>query len=351
MIIHVPLETDPYDIYVGSGIRHDLASIIASVAPRAQRCCIVTTTMLREQPWFSFETGLRTELLTIPDGERAKNFSTVETLCESFARSGLSRHDVVVAVGGGATTDVVGFAAAVYLRGVAVVHIPTSVAGQVDAAIGGKTGVNLAAGKNLAGSFHQPRAVLCDVDVIATLSPRDQRAGLGEVAKCWLLERRPVSSLAATSLEEFVRIAVALKAQIVGADEFERTGERALLNLGHTLGHAIELLALERDVDALRHGEAVAVGLRFAVRLARHLGLVADDEVDYTDAVVEFFGLEGTIPFPFDIDEVLAIMRRDKKAHHSLTFVLPSATGYGLVSDVPEEAVRATYASFVGGDA
>ena len=348
MKIPVALATAPYDVYIGHGVRHDLAAVIADVAPKARVAVIITTPSLRAQPWFDLALGIDTHVLEAPEGESAKTLTTVASLCEAMATIGLSRHDLVVGVGGGATTDLAGFAAAVYLRGIAVVHVATSIAGQVDAAIGGKTGANLAAGKNLVGAFHQPRAVFCDLETVETLSDRERRGGLGEVAKCWLLERRSVESIATATLEEQVAIAVQLKATIVAEDEFETTGRRALLNYGHTLGHAVELLALENDRDLLRHGEAVAIGLRFAARLAVTLGLCGEDEVTYTDDVVAAFGLTGTLPYAMGIDELLAIMARDKKAHHNLTFVLATNDGIRVVPDVSAEAVRATYASCEG---
>lgn len=349
MIIRVPLRDHPYDVHIGAGVRNLLANEISRVAPRARVAAVVTTTLLANQEWAAVTTGLPTDVITIPDGEAAKSIETVAVLCDRFAALGLSRHDVVVAVGGGATTDVVGFAAAVYLRGIAVIHVSTSIAGQVDAAIGGKTGINIAAGKNLVGSFHQPRAVFCDLDALATLPAREHRGGMGEVAKCWLLEGRPLEDLATQSLEDLIAFAVGLKARIVAADEFEETGERALLNYGHTFGHAIERLALARDLDALRHGEAVAIGLRFAVRLAAQCGLVDSDQVEVTDAVVDYFGLPSTLPFPMDIDELLVLMGRDKKAHHGLTFVLPTPTGFRLISDITADDIRTTYDAFLGG--
>ena len=348
MRIPVALADAPYDVHVGYGVRSTIGALIADVAPKAQVAVIITSPSLRHQPWFDFDLGIETHVLEVPEGESAKSLATVASLCESMATLGLSRHDLVVGVGGGATTDLAGFAAAVYLRGIAVVHVATSIAGQVDAAIGGKTGANLAAGKNLVGAFHQPRAVICDLDTVVTLSDRERRGGLGEVAKCWLLDRRPVETIAVTSLEEQVAMAVQLKATIVAEDEFETTGRRALLNYGHTLGHAVELLALERDRDLLRHGEAVAIGLRFAARLALTLGLCGEEEVAYTDEVVDAFGLSGTLPYVMNIDDLLAIMARDKKAHHNLTFVLATTEGIRVVPDVPADAVRSTYASCEG---
>ena len=340
MKIPVALRDAPYEVTVGAGVRHDVGAFVAAHLPRARLAVLITSASIRRQPWFDFALGLDTQVLEVPDGEAAKSLRVVADVCEHLASWGVSRHDVLVGVGGGAITDLAGFAAAVYLRGVAVVHVPTSVVAQVDAAIGGKTAVDIAAGKNLVGAFHQPRGVWCDTETLATLSERERVAGMGEVAKCWLLEGRDAASLAGATLADFLEVSVALKARLVAADEFERTGERALLNYGHTLGHALELLALARDPDELRHGEAVAIGLAFAARLARRLGRVDDAVVEETDAAVAFFGLPTRARDRFDVDQLLTVMSRDKKAHHDLTFVLDGARGFEVVSGVDPALVR-----------
>lgn len=342
MIITVALSDAPYNVHIGAGARRELATVVAAAAPRAKVAVFITTPSLRKQPWWDLTVPLASLVIEVPEGEAAKDMAVVARVCDDLARATVSRHDVIVAVGGGATTDVAGFIAAVYLRGVAVVHVSTTVAGQVDAAIGGKTAVNVPAGKNLVGAFHQPRAVICDLEMLTTLSERERRGGFGEVAKCWLLEQRPLEELDTASVEDFVAMAVALKATIVARDEFERTGERALLNYGHTLGHAIERLALAHDDDLLRHGEAVACGLAFAARLARDLGRVDESYVRYSDAVVAHFGLAIRPPAAFDVEEVLEVMARDKKAHHNLVFVLPGPDGFGSVT-VDADDVRAAY--------
>jgi 5-deoxy-5-amino-3-dehydroquinate synthase len=301
---------------------------------------VVTSPEIRRQPWFDLTFDIQTYVIEVADGEAAKTLDTLERVCETLAQLRVSRHDVIVGFGGGAITDVAGFVAAVYLRGVAVVQVPTSVVGQVDAAIGGKTAVNIAAGKNLVGAFHQPVGVWCDIEVLATLSARERIAGLGEVAKCWLVEGRSRAALNEATMQDFIEVSVALKARVVAADEFEQSGERAVLNYGHTLGHAIELLALARDADELRHGEAVAIGLAFAARLARALGRVGDEVVDETDDVLHFFGLPSRLTGSFDVEELLAAMSRDKKAHHNLTFVLAGDRGYDVVSDIDPGVVR-----------
>ena len=338
--IAVDVSDQPYVVTVGEGVRHEVPGVVSDRFPAARTVAIVTSPGLRVQPWFDVDFGPSSVLFEVPDGEAAKRLGVVERLCGEWARAGLSRRDVVVAIGGGAITDLVGFAAAVYLRGLPVVHLSTSVAGQVDAAIGGKTAVDIVEGKNLVGAFHQPAGVWCDTETLATLSERERRAGMGEVAKCWLLEGRDPSGLPTATLTDLIELSVALKARVVAADEFETTGQRALLNYGHTLGHALELLALARDPDELRHGEAVSLGLAFAARLARRLGRVGLDAVERTDAVLEHFGLPRRLQGPLDVEGLMGAMSRDKKAHHDLTFVLDGAHGVELVPGVDPAIVR-----------
>lgn len=332
MIVTVDLAERSYDVVIDHGARSGLADVIARRAPRARRAAIVTTPAVRGQPWFDLDPGIGSVLVEAPDGEAAKTPAHLASLVESLARAGLSREDVVVAVGGGALTDLAGLAAALYRRGVGVVMVPTTLAGQADAAIGGKTAVNLDVGKNLMGAVHQPLGVLCDLDTLATLSPRDLAAGTAEVAKCWLLERRGAASAAAAGLAERVAVAAALKAAIVGADELE-AGGRALLNYGHTLAHALEAVARHGGHD-LRHGEAVAAGLAFAARLARALGRVGDDAVAEHDATLSAFGLSGRPPLAAAPQALVAEMAHDKKAHHDLTFVLDGPGGFAVVPAV-----------------
>src|ERR1700684_75462 len=179
MNVTVDLGERSYDVVLENGARHQLASLLAARAPRARVAVIVTTPSIAEAPWFGVRSGLEQHVLTVPDGEAAKSLDVLEVLLEEVAQFELSRSDVLVGVGGGALTDLVGFAAATYLRGIALVQIPTSLVGQVDAAIGGKTGVNLRSGKNLVGAFHQPIGVLCDLATIATLPERERLARLG----------------------------------------------------------------------------------------------------------------------------------------------------------------------------
>jgi 5-deoxy-5-amino-3-dehydroquinate synthase len=347
VIFTVELERGPYDVVVEEGARTRVAALIADKAPRAKNAMVVTSSSLAEQAWFDVTTGIEQFTLFVPEGESAKTFSALEELLEAFADRRLSRDDVVVAVGGGAITDLVGFAAAIYLRGVALVQIPTSLVGQVDAAVGGKTGINLDAGKNLVGAFYQPLGVLCDTSVLSTLADRERLSGLGEVAKCWLLEGRDVDSLRASTLTELIEMAVSLKVSLVAIDEREG-GSRVLLNYGHTLAHALEKLALRRGTDELRHGEAVAIGLAFAARLARALQRVGDDVVEHHDRVLFALGLNGRLPAQYDTEELLEAMTFDKKARHDLSFVLAGPDGFSLVTGLDRAVVGNVLEQFKG---
>jgi 5-deoxy-5-amino-3-dehydroquinate synthase len=336
----VDLGPRSYPVLVAHGARHSLGSVIPGGAKRA---AIVT----QERVGVLVEAGIEQATFLIEDGEQAKSFTTIERLCRGFAQFRLTRADVVVGLGGGVVTDVAGFAAAVYHRGVAVAHVPTTLLGQVDAAIGGKTGVNLPEGKNLVGAFWQPVAVICDTEVLSTLPPREYRSGLGEMAKYAFLG---VSDLPQLDLEEAVARCVACKAALVAGDERETdslaapsiagrasTGGRALLNYGHTLGHALETVG---HYD-LRHGEAVAIGLVFAARLARQLGRVGNEAVAEHERVVAVYDLPARLPGGVSPAELVRVMGGDKKATgDGLTFVLDGPRGLEVVGSVPEEAVR-----------
>jgi 5-deoxy-5-amino-3-dehydroquinate synthase len=268
--------------------------------------------------------------------ESAKSLATVEALCRRFTDCGLTRADAVVAVGGGLVTDVGGFAAAVYHRGVPVVNVPTTLLGMVDAAVGGKTGVNLPEGKNLVGAYWQPAAVLCDLDLLDSLPEREWRSGYGEMAKYHFLTGDALLEL---PLEERIARCVAIKAEIVSADERE-SERRALLNYGHTLAHALEV-AGHHD---LRHGEAVGIGLVFAAELAHGLGRIDEARVAEHLAVVEAYGLDPALPEGLDAAELLALMGRDKKSLGGLTFVLDGPDGIELVRDVDPALVESILA-------
>jgi 5-deoxy-5-amino-3-dehydroquinate synthase len=347
MNFSVNLGDRSYDVCVKEGARRELTRVLSEKAPHAHSAVVVTSAALSTQPWFDLDTGLFQTTLLVPEGEAAKNLGALESLLEAMADAHLSRADVVVGVGGGAVTDLAGFAAAVYLRGIDLVQVPTSLVGQVDAAIGGKTGVNLRGGKNLVGSFHQPLSVLCDTGVLTTLPERERRSGMGEIAKCWILEKRDVDSLSRASQSELIEASVGLKARIVSDDEREGAG-RVLLNYGHTLAHALEKIAWRAAPDELRHGEAVAVGLAFAARLARALGRVDDQVVDYHDAVLAALELNGRLAQNYETSELVEAMGFDKKARHDLSFVLAGPEGFELIRGLDPAFVARVIDQFKG---
>lgn len=329
--IRVQLGERSYDVVVGSGVRSQVFSALPSTARRA----LVIT---QEGIPFAIaddlkSAGLSVSTLTIGDGEEHKSLSTIEAIMVECANIGLTRNDVIVGVGGGMVTDVAGFAASLWHRGIAAVHVSTTLVGMVDAAIGGKTGVNLSTGKNLVGSFWQPRAVFCDTDALASLSPQEIRCGHGEMAKYHFLTG---DNLLALELAERIARCVQIKADIVGADEREG-GRRMLLNYGHTLAHALEIAT---DFS-LAHGEAVAIGLVYAAHVAHQLGRIDQHRVDQHRAVVTGeYGLSCALPAGVSHEQLIQLMHGDKKALTGLTFVLDGPRGVEPVTSVDLEAVR-----------
>jgi 3-dehydroquinate synthase len=360
----------PYDVMIGPGARREAGAQLAG----RRRVAIVSQDAIAQRYADDVRQAVdaTTEVFLVGDGEDAKSLRTVEELCRGFAAWGLLRGDAVVALGGGVVGDTAGFAAAVYHRGVDVVQVPTTLLGMVDSAIGGKTGVNLPEGKNLVGAFHQPLVVLADTETLASLPDRDFRSGLGEVAKYALMSEpadggggaRAMFPVAEdpTGLVELLRLrtgdvlarepavladvvarCAAIKADVVARDPMERTGIRATLNLGHTLAHALETAG----GYGLSHGEAVAVGLVFAGALAGGCERVGADVVDRFQALPASLGLPVAVPDggALRADDLLEVMRRDKKASGGLTFVLPGRRGLELVEDPPDAALRDAFAS------
>ena len=337
-MISIPVDLGPrsYEVLIGPGVIGSLAKVL----PSATKKVVVVT---QAAVGVIVEPGVPATTVMLPDGDQAKSLANVEELCRAFARESLSRSDAVVAVGGGVTTDVAGLAAALYHRGVAYVNVPTTLLGQVDAAIGGKTGVNLPEGKNLAGAFWQPSAVLCDTDTLASLDAREMASGRGEMAKyAFLGDDPPGNALLSLPIDEQVARCVALKVAVITEDERE-SGRRAILNYGHTLAHALEAAAFApgRRWD-LKHGEAVAIGLVFAAELARRLGRIDSERVELHREVVSGFGLSYDLPRGAPAGELVELMARDKKAHGDLTFVLDGPEGVEPVSGIDPRDVTDT---------
>jgi 3-dehydroquinate synthase len=337
-----------YEVSVGSGLIEEAAVRLPELAG-AERAFVVADRGVADR-WFPIlADGLRPRLeavlLTVPAGEDAKTLQVYGTVLHQLATQRAHRDDLVVAVGGGAACDLGGFVASTYMRGVQVAHVPTTLTGQVDAAIGGKTGVNLPEGKNLVGTFHQPVAVLCDVDTLATLDDRAFRSGLAEVAKYALtldpellegLERDPGPVLARdpAALEPLVARCVRAKARTIAGDERD-TGRRMLLNYGHTLGHALERL---EAFAGRTHGEAIAIGMVFAARLAAARG-APSGLASRTVRLLASLGLEveGTLP---PVSEVIGAFALDKKYRGGVRFVLLEDVGRPVVvEDVPPETI------------
>ncbi|MCI2976053.1 MAG: 3-dehydroquinate synthase [Ferrimicrobium sp.] len=275
--------------------------------------------------------------VVIPAGEAAKRASVAERLAERLVDLGLGRSGGLIAVGGGVVTDLVGYVASTFMRGIEYLNVPTTLLGMVDAAIGGKTGVNLTRGKNLVGSFLQPTGLLCDLGYLATLSRREWLSGAGELAKYSFFAD---GALAGRPLADQIIAAQQLKEAYVASDTRE-SGRRSLLNYGHTLGHAIEGVFLgQGDDGAISHGEAVAVGLMFAALLAEHMGRIDHARVQYHRDVLSAYELDWRLPYGLGVDALVHYMRADKKNQGDLSFVLDGVNGLELVHGVDAVLVR-----------
>jgi 3-dehydroquinate synthase len=338
-VVNVELGERAYPIYVGAGILGELGARLAE-ARSGKRVAVVTNSTIANLYLGPVVTalagaGFDPAIIQIPDGEEHKNLAWLAFVYDRLIDAGIDRGGAVVALGGGVVGDLAGFAAATYLRGVACVQVPTTLLAQIDASIGGKTGINHAAGKNLLGAFKQPRFVLSDVDCLLTLPRREYVAGLAEVVKTGAILDAELFALLEEELPALlkqdrdlmvrvVRRCAQLKAIVVSEDETE--GDyRAILNFGHTLGHAIESLT---EYTTFLHGEAVAIGMVAAVRVSRRLGLCDDETVDRVTRLVERCGLPMEIPGDLRREALALAMRTDKKAlGGTIKFVCLEAIG------------------------
>jgi 3-dehydroquinate synthase len=349
--IHVPPR--PYPARIENGVLLRAGSVLADLLPQASRIFVLTVPPVRKR-WGSklvkslTSAGFKPQVLMMPDGEPAKRLSTIEGLAEKLSRLGADRKAVIIALGGGVVGDVGGLLASLYMRGIELVQIPTTVLAQVDASIGGKTAVNLVAGKNLLGTFYHPRIVLIDPQVLKTLPDREFRAGLYEALKCGIIgdvelflrfetNRAKILKRDPVELEWLIAQSVKLKAEVVSADEREG-GLRRVLNLGHTVGHALEA---ETGYRRLLHGEAVAWGMIAATNIA--LGVGRTDSVTagrIADAVLSLGRLPEVNVSP---RKILARLQSDKKTQNGIVhFVLPREIGkVEIATEVPEAAVIA----------
>ncbi len=355
-LTRIPVGGDAYDVVIGADLSADVGTVLAGLLPGALRVLVVHAGALASMAVNLAESlggqGFQVILRQVPDGEAAKTSTVLADCWEQLGRAGFTRSDAVVGLGGGAVTDLAGFVAASWLRGVRVVQVPTTLLAMVDAAVGGKTGINTAEGKNLVGAFHPPAGVLCDLATLRTLPRADLLAGLGEVVKCGLiadpriLELIEKDSVAAVQvdgpvLRELVERSIAVKAQVVTAD-LKESSLREILNYGHTFAHAVELV----EGYTWRHGEAVSVGLVYAAEVGRLAGRTAPALVDRHRAVLGSLGL----PLTYRGDrwpQLLGAMRRDKKTRGDLLrfVVLDGLAAPGRLEGPAESLLVGAYAA------
>ncbi|MGY4628837.1 3-dehydroquinate synthase [Bradyrhizobium sp. USDA 4486] len=359
--VDVALGDRAYDIVIGRGVLSSLGERVAALRPGVRTAVVTDRTVakywLKPTEASLAASGIPTSHIVVEEGEISKTYAGLEKVSESLIAARIERNDLVIALGGGVVGDLAGFAAAILRRGVDFVQVPTSLLAQVDSSVGGKTGINSPQGKNLLGAFHQPVLVIADTAVLDTLSPRQFRAGYAEVAKygvlgdeaffTWLEKNHSDIFKGGSAREHAIATSCRAKAEIVSRDERE-TGERALLNLGHTFGHALE--AATGFSDRLFHGEGVAIGMTLAAQFSAKLGMIGEAEA----ARVERHLIEAGLPTRLhdiagfaqeglaDADALMALMAQDKKVKRGkLTFILLEAVGRAVIAkDVEPAPVR-----------
>lgn len=349
--VSVPMELQdaPYDVLIGRRLLEQAGELSARVI-KPCRCAVITDDRVGplhgEKLLISLKTaGFDTHLLTVPAGEASKSMQVASMLCDQLIAIGLDRKSAVFALGGGVVGDLAGFVASIHYRGIPVLQIPTTVVAQVDSSIGGKTGVNSPLGKNLIGTFHQPRLVISDTTLLDTLPDRIFREGLAEAIKhAVIADAAMLSNLPpdrTRDLSPLIAANAAIKTRIVAEDQFETKGTRALLNFGHTLGHAIETVA---GYGSLSHGECVAIGMIAALDLSVKLAGLPGEEADRVTRVIKACGLPTSVPGELGEDSILAALGRDKKFDRgAIRFVLTRKLGSAFVSDkVTQEDVTDT---------
>lgn len=353
-IIEVPGK-DGYDIFVGRSL---LTNVVEAVGTQATKVLVVHQTaltasaeLLREA---LVEAGYEAILAGVPDGEDSKRIEVAAWCWQLLGQADFTRTDVVIGFGGGAATDLAGFVAATWLRGVPVIHVPTTLLGMVDASIGGKTGINTTEGKNLVGSFYAPKAVFCDLDTLKTLPRNELLAGFGEVVKYGFISEPRILELieadvnVATDVDseiflEIISTCIEIKAKVVSSD-FKEQGLREILNYGHTLGHAIELA----ERYTWRHGAAISVGMVFVAELARLNGRLSDSAVERHRSILSLLGLPTTYRSD-KWDQLLGTMQRDKKSRGgNLRFVVLDEIAKPTIMTAPtNEMLFAAYQEIV----
>ncbi|MBW7961521.1 3-dehydroquinate synthase [Bradyrhizobium sp. BR 10261] len=359
--VDVALGDRAYDIVIGRGMLSSLGERVAALRPGVRTAIVTDRTVAKY--WLEpaeaslAASGIPTARVVVEEGEISKTYAGLEKVSEALIAAKIERNDLVIALGGGVVGDLAGFAAAILRRGVDFVQVPTSLLAQVDSSVGGKTGINSPQGKNLLGAFHQPVLVIADTAVLDTLSPRQFRAGYAEVAKygvlgdeaffTWLEKNHADIFKGGSAREHAIATSCRAKAGVVSRDERE-TGERALLNLGHTFGHALE--AATGFSDRLFHGEGVAIGMTLAAQFSAKLGMIAEADATRVERHLIAAGLptrlqdiagfaqEGLA----DADALMALMAQDKKVKRGkLTFILLEAVGRAVIAkDVEPTPVR-----------
>lgn len=359
--VDVALGDRAYDIVIGRGVLSSLGERVAALRPGVRTAVVTDRTVAKY--WLEpteaslAAAGIPTSRVVVEEGEISKTYAGLEKVSEALIAAKIERNDLVIALGGGVVGDLAGFAAAILRRGVDFVQVPTSLLAQVDSSVGGKTGINSPQGKNLLGAFHQPVLVIADTAVLDTLSPRQFRAGYAEVAKygvlgdeaffAWLEKNHADIFKGGSAREHAIATSCRAKAGVVSRDERE-TGERALLNLGHTFGHALE--AATGFSDRLFHGEGVSIGMTLAAQFSARLGMIGEADA----ARVERHLVEAGLPTRLqdiagfaqeglaDADALMALMAQDKKVKRGkLTFILLEAVGHAVIAkDVEPAPVR-----------
>jgi 3-dehydroquinate synthase len=346
--VHVPLGERSYDITIGNGLLSHTGEIArATLGDHTHRVAVISNPLVHARFGRNLarslrEAGFAVDKYLIADGERAKSLRMAEGVWSFLIAKGFERRDAIIALGGGVVGDLAGFVAATYLRGIAYVHVPTTLLAQIDSSVGGKTAINHRLGKNLIGAFHQPRAVIIDPKALTTLPLRELRAGLYEMLKYGIIRDRDLFDRVIinddpASLAPLIARCCEIKSEVVTADERE-SGLRKILNFGHTVGHALEAVTAYRR---LKHGEAVGYGMKCAAMIAREMELLSNHDCEL---ICERVDALGRLPRIDDLksSEVIAAMARDKKvAHGRLTFILPTTIGAVVIrDDVPKEAIR-----------
>ena len=334
----------PYDVLVGAGVTATLRDLLRGTDTVAVAGASGLHSLVENVAAAARGSGARVVTIEVPAGERGKDLAVAATLWDQLAAGGITRSDAVVSVGGGATTDVVGFAAATWLRGVRVIHVPTTLLAMVDASVGGKTGINTSIGKNLVGAFHPPAGVLVDLDVLSTLPASEWVNGMAEVVKAGfiadpdiltLIEKDPAGAARPDGphARELIERSIAMKARVVSSD-LKEAGPREMLNYGHTLGHAIE----RAESYEMAHGHAVAIGMTFAAALAGTVGRLEESVVRRHRSILDAVGLPTSYSGA-TWEELRAAMQVDKKARGDrLRFVILDGLARPSILDNPDQA-------------